>query len=178
MRMNISAWSIRNPIPSLVLFGVLMVIGYISFRALPITRFPNIDLPIVQVTVTQSGAAPAELETQVTKRVEDAISGINGVKHFTSSITDGQSQTAIEFRLEINADRAVNDVKDAIAKIRQELPRTVDEPIINRIEIEGAAIMTFGVANKTKTIEEISWFIDDVVIRRLQTAREIGRAHV
>ena len=174
MRMNISAWSIRNPIPALVLFGVLMIVGYISFRALPITKFPNIDIPIVQVTVTQSGAAPAELETQVTRKIEDAISGINGVKHVTSSITDGTSLTTTEFRLEINVDRAINDVKDAIARVRADLPRTADEPIVQRLEIEGAAIMTYGVSGQTKSIEQLSWFIDDVVIRKLQTAKGVA----
>ena len=174
MRMNISAWSIRNPIPSLVLFGVLMVLGYTSFRALPITKFPNIDVPIAQVTVTQQGAAPAELETQITKKIEDAVTGVNGVKHVTSSITDGSSVSTIEFRLEINIDRALNDVKDAIARVRADLPKTADEPIVQRLEIEGAAIMSYGVSNQTKSIEEISWFIDDVVARKLQAAKGVA----
>src|SRR4249920_572377 len=106
MRLNVSAWSIRKPIPSVVLFIVLIVLGVFSFRQLPITRFPNIDLPIVTVTVTQAGAAPSELQNQVTKRVEDAVAGVNGVKHIMSSISEGLSTTTIEFRLEINSDRA------------------------------------------------------------------------
>ena len=89
MRLNISAWAIRKPIPSIVLFIVLLVLGIFSFRQLPITRFPNIDIPIVSVTVTQAGAAPSELQNQVTKRVEDAVSGINGVKHIISTISEG-----------------------------------------------------------------------------------------
>ena len=172
--MNISAWAIRKPIASLVLFAVLMVLGWFAFKGLPITRFPNIDVPIVSVQVTQSGAAPAELETQVTKKVEDAVSGINGVKHMTSSIQDGVSTTNVEFRLEINTDRAVNDIKDAIARIRSDLPRTVDEPIVRRIEIEGGSIMSFGVSAPTRTTEEISWFIDDVVLRKLQSAKGVA----
>ena len=102
MRLNVSAWSIRKPIPSIVLFIVLIVLGVFSFRQLPITRFPNIDIPIVTVTVTQSGAAPSELQNQVTKRVEDAVAGVNGVKHIISTISEGLSTTTIEFRLEIN----------------------------------------------------------------------------
>ena len=172
--MNISAWAIRKPIAPLVLFTVLMILGWVSFKGLPITRFPNIDVPIVSVQVTQSGAAPAELETQVTKVVEDAVAGINGVKHMTSSIQDGQSTTNIEFRLEINSDRAVNDVKDAIARVRANLPRQVDEPIVRRIEIEGGSIISFGVSAPSKTTEEISWFIDDVVLRKLQSAKGVA----
>src|SRR6187397_3154363 len=127
MNWNISAWSIRTPVPSLVLFMVLMALGYVSFGQLSVTRFPNIDIPIVQIRVYQSGAAPSELETQVSRRIEDAVAGIAGVKHITSTITEGSSLTVIEFRLETVADRALNDVKDAIARIRTELPRTIEE---------------------------------------------------
>ena len=100
MDFNISAWSIRRPVPSLVLFMVLIAVGILSFRSLPITRFPNIDIPVIQAQITQAGAAPAELETQVTKRVEDGIAGITGVKHQTSTLTEGSSVTMVEFRLE------------------------------------------------------------------------------
>ena len=93
MNWNISAWSIRRPVPSLVLFMVLITLGYVSFGELPITRFPNIDVPIVQVRVYQAGAAPSELEVQVTKKIEDAIAGVNGVKHQTSTVTEGSSAT-------------------------------------------------------------------------------------
>src|SRR5215813_15617301 len=144
MQWNVSAWSIRQPVPALVLFMVLIALGLVSFAELPVTRFPNIDVPIVQVRITQAGAAPSELEVQVTKKVEDAIAGVNGIKHQTSAVTEGSSITTIEFRLEVNQDRALNDVKDAIARIRAELPRTIDEPIITRIEIEGLPIVTYG----------------------------------
>ncbi|MBV9567804.1 MAG: efflux RND transporter permease subunit, partial [Hyphomicrobiales bacterium] len=97
MRLNISAWSIRRPMPATVTFIVLVVLGIFSFRALPITKFPNIDIPIVQVTVTQSGAAPAELESQVTKKVEDAVASVNGLWHIISTVTDGSSVTTIQF---------------------------------------------------------------------------------
>lgn len=174
MALNVSAWSIRKPIMSLVLFSVLIIIGIFSFRTLPITRFPNIDVPIISVAITQSGAAPAELETQVTKKVEDAVAGVSGVKHITSSITDGTSTTTIEFRLETNVDRAVNDVKDAIARIRGDLPKAIDEPITRRIEIEGGAIMSFGVTAPARSIEDISWYIDDTVVRKLQSVKGVA----
>ena len=128
--MNISAWAIRQPVPSLVLFLVLVVLGVTSFMALPITRFPNIDVPIVSIRIYQSGAAPTELEAQVTKKIEDAIAGVNGIKHITSQVTEGSSLSTVEFRLEINPDRALNDIKDAIARVRSDLPRTVEEPIV------------------------------------------------
>lgn len=175
MSTNISAWSIRRPIPSLVLFLVLMTLGVLSFRSLPITRFPNIDIPIVTVSITQSGAAPIELESQVTRRVEDLVAGVTNVKHIKSSITDGASATTIEFQLGTNTDRAVNDVKDAVAKIRQELPRTIDEPIIQRLDIEGLPIVTYAASAPSMTLEELSWFIDDTVARKLQGVRGVAQ---
>ncbi|ACL58916.1 efflux RND transporter permease subunit [Methylobacterium nodulans] len=174
MRLNVSAWAIRKPIPSIVLFLVLGLLGLVSFRSLPITRFPNIDVPIVSVSINQPGAAPSELQTQVTKWVEDAVAGVKGVKHITSAITEGNSATTIEFRLEVNTDRAVNDVKDAIAKIRMNLPRTIEEPIINRVEIAGLPIMVYGASAPAMTPEDLSWFVDDVVARQIQGLRGVG----
>jgi hydrophobe/amphiphile efflux-1 (HAE1) family protein len=175
MNWNISAWSIRKPVPSLVLFMVLMALGYFSFQQLPVTRFPNVDIPIVQVRVYQSGAAPSELETQVTKKIEDAIAGVNGVKHITSTVTEGSSLTIIEFRLEVNQDRALNDVKDAIARIRSELPRTIEEPIASRLEIEGLPIITYAARAPTMSPEELSWFVDDTVVRAVQGVKGVSQ---
>jgi multidrug efflux pump subunit AcrB len=175
MSWNISAWSIRRPVPSLVLFMVLMALGYMSFGELPVTRFPNIDIPIVQVRVYQAGAAPAELEVQVTKQIEDAVAGVNGVKHQTSSITEGSSVTTIEFFLEVNQDRALNDVKDAIARIRADLPRTIDEPIVSRLAIEGLPIVSYAARAPAMTPEELSWFVDDTVMRALHGVKNVAQ---
>ncbi|MET0605257.1 MAG: efflux RND transporter permease subunit, partial [Beijerinckiaceae bacterium] len=172
---NFSAFSIRRPIPAIVMFGVLMLMGFFAFRSIPVTKFPNIDVPVIMVNVTQQGAAPAELETQVARKVEDAVSSIAGVKHILSTLTDGRVSTVIEFHLETNVDRAVNDVKDAIAKVRADLPRTVDEPIIQRIDVEGQAILSYAISARGKTIEQLSWFVDDVIKRELQGLRSIGQ---
>lgn len=174
MRLNISAWAIRNPIAPLILFVVLLTLGIVSFRSIAVTRMPNVDLPIVSVSITQAGAAPSELQTQVTKWVEDAIAGVSGVKHITSAITEGSSATTVEFRLEINPDRALNDVKDAIAKIRINLPRTIDEPVINRVEIAGLPILVFAVKAPAMTPSDLSWFVDDHIARTLQGVKGVG----
>ena len=174
MNMNISAWAIRQPVPSVVLFLVLIVLGVMSFKQLPITRFPNIDVPIVQIRIYQAGAAPAELEAQVSKKIEDAIAGVNGIKHITSTITEGLSQHVVEFRLEINADRALNDIKDAVARVRSDLPKTVEEPIVSRLDIEGLPILTYSARAPGMTPEQLSWFVDDVVIRALQGVKGVG----
>ena len=173
--MNFSAWSIRNPVAPLLAFFLLMVLGWQSFNTLPITRFPNIDVPLVAVTVSQSGAAPAEMETQITKEIEDAVAGITGVKKVNSTVTDGLSTTLVEFRMEVPTDKAVQDVKDAVDQIRGDLPADIEAPIVTRIDVEGQAIMTFTVAAPDMTIEEISWFVDDTVTRALQGRPGIGR---
>ncbi len=175
MAINISAWAIRKPIPSLVLFVVLTALGIVHFRSLPVTQMPNIDLPIVMVTVTQAGAAPSELETQVTKKVENAVAGVSGVKHITSSISEGTSVTTIEFHLETLVDRAVNDTRDAVTKIRTELPQSIEEPQIQRVDIEGLPIVTYAVSSPTMTPEELSWFVDDTIARTLQGVRGVAQ---
>ncbi|MDQ8699834.1 efflux RND transporter permease subunit [Hyphomicrobium sp. LHD-15] len=172
--MNISAWSIRHPVPSLVLFMVLLVLGLNSFQSLPVTRFPNIDVPIIQVRIYQSGAAPSELELQVTKRIEDAVAGINGVKHVTSAVNEGASVSTIEFRLEIDPDRALNDVKDAVQRIRTDLPRTIEEPVVTRVEIEGLPVVTYAARAPAMTPEELSWFVDDTLVRLLQGVKGVS----
>ena len=175
MRLNVSAWSIRKPIPAIVAFAVLTILGLISFRTMSITRFPNIDIPIVQVLITQSGAAPSELESQVTKKVEDAVASVNGVWHIVSTVTDGSSSTIVQFTVgSVDIDRALNDVKDQIAKIRTDLPRTIDEPIISRIDIEGLPIVTYAASAPGLSVEQLSWLIDDTVARDLQSIHGVG----
>lgn len=173
--MNFSAWSIRNPIAPILMFFLLMVLGIQSFQTMPITRFPNIDVPVVSVTVVQSGAAPAELETQITKEIEDAVAGITGVKNIVSTVTDGISTTTVEFRLEVPTDRAVQDTKDAIDQIRSDLPGDIEEPIVARIDVEGGAIQTFAVSSPAMDLEELSWFVEDTIKRALQGKPGIGR---
>ena len=132
-------------------------------------------MPVVSVTISQFGAAPSELEGQVTKSVEDAVSGVEGVRHIRSSITDGLSVTTIDFRLETNTDRALNDVKDAVTRVRSNLPRNIDEPLIQRVDVVGLGIVTYAAISPGKTPEQLSYFVDEVVKRRLQGIRGVGR---
>ncbi len=175
MNWNFSAWSIRNPVGPVLLFAVLLLLGVQSFIRLPITQFPNIDVPVIAVTVGQSGAAPAELESQITKRIEDSVSSITGVKNITSTMSDGNSVTAIEFRLEVPTAQALEDVKDAVAKVRSSLPGGIDEPIVQKIDVEGQSIQTYAVKAPGMTLEQLSWYVDDVVKRQVQGLPGVGR---
>ncbi|PSH68081.1 ABC transporter permease [Phyllobacterium brassicacearum] len=175
MNWNISAWSIRNPVPSILLFVVLTVLGLMAFAKLPITRFPNIDVPLISVSITDPGVAPTELETQIAKRVEDSVANITGVKNVTSNLTEGNSTTLVEFRLEVDTQKALDDVKDAVSRIRDDLPATIKEPIINSVDVEGSSILTYGVSAPAMTSEELSWFVDDKIIRDIQGLKGVGR---
>ena len=132
-------------------------------------------MPVISVIITQFGAAPAELELQVTKKVEDAVSGRGGRPPHQFVITDGIAITTITFVLETNTDRAINDIKDAVTRIRADLPRTIDEPMVQRFEIAGLPILTYAAIAPGKTPEQISWFVEDVVIRALQGVRGVAR---
>src|SRR5829696_7932521 len=175
MALNISAWSIRQPLPSIVFSIILLILGWMSFTKLAVTRLPNADIPVISVAVAQFGAAPAELESQVTKTIEDGVSGVEGVRHISSSITDGLSVTTIQFALETNTDRALNDVKDAVTRVRSNLPQNVNEPLIQRVDVIGLPIVTYAAISPGKTPEQLSYFVDDVVKRALQGVRGVAQ---
>src|ERR1700756_4111120 len=175
MAMNISAWSIRHPLPAVVFSIILLVLGWLSFTRLAVTRLPSADIPVISVAVSQFGAAPAELEAQVTKTIEDGVSGVEGVRHISSSITDGLSVTTIQFALETNTDRALNDVKDAVTRVRANLPQNVNEPLIQRVDVIGLPIVTYAAISPGKTPEQLSYFVDDVVKRALQGVRGVAQ---
>ncbi|MCB1476955.1 MAG: efflux RND transporter permease subunit [Rhodobiaceae bacterium] len=173
--MNMSTWAIRNPVPVLALFLVLCAAGLVSFTRLPITQFPNVDLPIITVTIAQPGAAPLELTSQVIQPVEDAISNVSGLRHITSKATDSSAVITVEFELETDSDRALNDVKDAVSSVRSDLPDAISEPIIKRLDVTGRPIMTYAVSDPSKSIEDLSYFVDDVVTRELQNVDGVGK---
>jgi multidrug efflux pump subunit AcrB len=175
MALNISAWSIRNPLPSILFSLILLILGWMSFSKLAVTRLPNADIPVISVAVAQFGAAPSELESQVTKIIEDGVSGVEGARHIQSLITDGLSVTTITFALETNTDRAINDVKDAVTRVRSDLPQNVTEPLISRVDKIGLPIVTYAAISPGKTPEQLSFFVDDVVKRELQGVRGVSQ---
>jgi len=167
MSFNVSGWSIRRPIPTLVLFLVLTLAGLVSFGRLGVDLNPNIDFPAVIVTVNQTGAGPEELETQVTKKVEDAVAGLGNIDELRSTITDGSSQTVISFVLGTDSDRATNDVRDAIARIRSDLPGAAQDPVVRRLDFEGGPILTYAVTSDQRSVEALSDLVDQEISRSL-----------
>ncbi|WP_310468943.1 efflux RND transporter permease subunit [Sphingomonas sp.] len=163
---NISSWAIRNPVPPIVLFVALLVAGLVSFMRMDVNDSPDVEFPFVEVTIAQPGAAPTELETQVTQRVEAAIRGVNGVEEINSSVREGVSNTFVQFAIGTPVDRATNDVRDAISQIRGDLPEGILEPQVVRAE-NGSQLAIFAVETTDMTLEQLSWYVDNNVSKRL-----------
>jgi multidrug efflux pump subunit AcrB len=163
---NISAWAIRNPVSPLVLFVALLIAGMVSFGRMDINQQPDISFPIAQVMVSQPGAAPPELETQVTQRIEAAVRGISGVDEITSTVSEGQSMTIVQFQIGTPIDRGVNDVKNAVDQIRSDLPEGILEPQVTRMDADGP-IAYFSAEATDMTLEQLSWYVDNTVAKRL-----------
>ncbi|MEN5362760.1 efflux RND transporter permease subunit [Brevundimonas intermedia] len=169
MTLGISAWAIRNPIPVAVLFVALIVAGIGAYLQLPVKSVPDTAFAAVQVSISQSGAAPAELESQVTRLAENAVAGLPGVNHVMSTVAQGRSITTVEFEIGEDVQKATDQVRTAIDRIRASLPRTIDEPIIERLEADSQPILTYAVSAPAMSASDLSWYIDDALTTRLQS---------
>jgi multidrug efflux pump subunit AcrB len=164
---NISAWCIRNPVPPIVMFVLLLLAGIVSFNRMDVNDNPDIEFPAVQVIVVQPGAAPTELETQVTQRVEAAVRGVSGVDEMSSYVSEGSSRTMVQFAIGTPIDRAYNDVNQAVQQIRSDLPDGILEPQVVRVDIAGGPITYFAVEASDMTLEQLSWYVDNTVAKEL-----------
>ena len=164
---NISAWSVRNPIVPIVLFTALMLLGIVSFIRMQVQQDPDVEFPVVVVAITQPGAAPTEIENQITQRVESAVRTINGIETISSTAREGSSQTMIEFEIGVDIVEAVNEVKNAVDEVRGELPDGILEPQVFKVNTSSDPIAYFAVESDDMTLEQVSWFIDDTVAKRL-----------
>ena len=171
---NVSSWSIKNPIPGVLLFIMLTAIGVMSFRAMKIQNFPDIDLPTVTVTASLPGASPAQLETDVARKIENSVATLQGVKHIYTSVQDGLSTTTVEFRLEKPTQEAVDDVRAAVSRVRSDLPGELRDPVVTKMELSGAPILTYTVASSRMDDEALSWFVDNTVTQALLAVRGVG----
>ena len=171
---SVSSWSIRNPIPSVLLFVLLTVAGLMSYRAMKIQNFPDIDLPMVTVTASLPGASPAQLETEVARKIENSVATVQGLKHIYTTLQDGAAVLTVEFRLEKPTQEAVNDVRDAVARVRSDLPADLRDPVIQKVDLAGTPILTYTVASGRMDDEALSWFVDNQVTKALLAVRGVG----
>jgi len=172
--MNVSSWSIRNPIPAIMLFVLLTLVGVMGFRAMKIQQFPDIDLPTVTVTASLPGASPAQMETDVARKLEDSIATLQGVKHIYTMVQSGMVTVTVEFRLEVPTQEAVDGVRDAVSRVRSALPGDLRDPLVAKVNLAGSPILTYTVASSRMDDEALSWFVDSTVARRLLSVRGVG----
>ena len=164
---NISAWSTRNPVAPLVLFAALLFAGLLSFNRMDVVNNPDVEFPAVSVRISQPGAAPTEIESQITQRVEAAVRSISGVKNISSTASEGSSSTFVEFEIGADVNNSVNEVKNAVDQVRGSLPEGILEPQVSKVDAVGGPIAFFAVKADDMTVEQLSWFVDDTVAKRL-----------
>ncbi len=175
--MNFSAFSIKNPIPAIMLFVLLTLAGVLSFRGSAVQDFPDIELPIVTVSASLPGAAPAQLETEVARKIEDSVATLQGIKNIYTKVLDGAVTVTVEFVLEKPLAEAVNDVRDAVARVRADLPSELRDPSVTKTSTAGRVVLTFVAAaapGSSLDQQELSWFVDNTVTKRLLSIRGVG----
>lgn len=172
--MNVSSWSIRNPIASVMVFVLLTFGGFLSFNAMKVQNFPDIDLPTVSITAALPGAAPAQLETDVARKLENSIATVQGLKHIYTKVQDGVVTLTAEFRLEKPVQEAVDDVRSAVARVRADLPGDLRDPIVSKLDLASQPVLAFTISSQRLDDEGLSWFVDNEVSRKLLAVRGVG----
>ncbi len=172
--MNVSSWSIKNPIPAVMLFVLLTFAGMLSFNAMKVQNFPDIDLPTVSVTASLPGAAPGQLETEVARKLENSIATVQGLKHIYTKVQDGGVTVTAEFRLEKPVQEAVDDVRSAVSRVRADLPADLRDPIVTKVDLAGQPVLAFTISSTKLDDEALSWFVDNDVSRKLLAVKGVG----
>jgi len=174
MAINVSSWSIRNPIPAVLAFLMLTFFGVMAFKAMKIQMFPDIDLPMITVTATLPGASPDQMEAEVARKIENAIASTQGLKHLYTQVKDGSVIISAEYRLERDSRLALEDVRSAVSRIRGELPRDMLDPVINKVELSSKPILTYTIASPGMSEEALSWYVDNDITRLLLGVKGVG----
>ena len=177
MKLRISAWSIRNPLPIAVLFVALTLVGWMSYTRLPVREYPNVTFPAVNVSISQSGAAPSEMENQIARPVEDAVASIPNVKHIESHISLGLVNTDVEFELGTDLQKVTDQVRTAVDRVRVQLPVGIDPPLVQRVDANSQSILIYALSSDRLNPVQLSWFIDNTVSRGLQGVSGVSQVN-
>ena len=172
--MNVSAWSIRNPIPAVLGFVLLTFMGVMAFKAMKIQLFPDIDLPMITVTATMPGASPDQMEAEVARKIENALASAQGLKHIYTQVKDGLVIVSAEFRLERDSRLALEDVRSTVTRIRSDLPQEMLDPVINKVEMSGKPILTYTIDDPDMSEEALSWYVDNNITKLLLGVKGVG----
>jgi len=172
--MNVSAWSIKNPIPAVMFFVMVTLAGLYSFGVMKVQQFPDMELPTVSVSASLPGAAPAQLETEVARKLENAIASLQGLKNIYTNVQDGNVTITAEFRLEKPTQEAVDDVRSAVQQVRSDLPGDLRDPVVSKMNLSGSPILAFTIRSGQMDDEALSWFVDNTITRALLGVRGVG----
>lgn len=172
--MNVSSWSIRNPVPAILVFLLLTVLGLIGLQRLQIQDFPDMDLPTINVSASLEGAAPAQLETEVARKIEDKLASLTLLDHVTTTITQGAVSIAVSFKLDKNSEQALSEVRNAVDSARAELPASMSSPNVSKLTTSGSAILTFTVESGQRDEKDLSWFVDNEIAKAMRAVQGVG----
>ncbi|NKL20196.1 efflux RND transporter permease subunit [Rhizobium leguminosarum] len=175
--MNFSAFSIRNPVPAILLFAMLAVGGLLAFKHLPIQNFPDMDLPTIKITATLDGAAPSQLETEVARTIEDNLASLSYLDHITTTITDGTVSISVSFKLEKDSETALNEVRNAVDSAKADLPAQMQTPSVTKVTVQNSALVTYAVRSSTLNETELSWFVDNDLTKALLSVPGVGQVN-
>ncbi|MBB4575932.1 multidrug efflux pump subunit AcrB [Rhizobium lentis] len=175
--MNFSSWSIRNPVPAILLFVMLTVGGLLAFKQLPIQNFPDMDLPTINVTATLEGAAPTQLETEVARKIEDGLAALSYLDHITTTITDGTVSIKVSFKLEKDSETALNEVRNAVDSVKGDLPAQMETPSVSKVTVQSSPLVTYAVRSTALNETELSWFVDNDLTRALLSVSGVGQVN-
>ncbi|MBY4615195.1 efflux RND transporter permease subunit [Rhizobium redzepovicii] len=175
--MNFSAWSIRNPVPAILLFVMLTAGGLLAFKQLPIQNFPDMDLPTINVTATLDGAAPTQLETEVARTIEDSLAALSYLDHITTTITDGTVSVKVSFKLEKDSETALNEVRNAVDSVKGDLPAQMETPSVTKVTVQSSALVTYAVRSTALNETELSWFVDNDLTKALLSVPGVGQVN-
>lgn len=175
--MFLSTWSVRRPIAMTAFIIILITLGINAYRKISIDLMPNMDIPYVRIRCEYNGASPEEIEVEVARRIEDAVSSINGIKHISSNSLEDKADISIEFNMGVDVDVAATDVRERLNRIRDDFPAGVKDPTINKIDNNATSVVQMFLIGD-KSIDEIFDFADDTLSNRFSSVSGVGEVRV
>jgi multidrug efflux pump subunit AcrB len=174
--MNVSAWSIRNPVPAILLFILLSALGLLAFRELGVQQFPDMDLPTIKVSASLEGAAPSQLETEVARKIEDKLASLRRLDHITTTITDGTVSISVSFEIGKDGEEALNEVRNAVSSARANLPESMSDPVVSKITSQASPLLTYVIESLRLDETDLSWLVDNDINKALLTVKGVASA--
>jgi len=171
---NISSWSIRNPVPPILLFFMLTASGIWAFNRLDVQNFPDMDLPTITISASLEGAAASQLETEVARKIEDELTGLTKLDSVVTTITDGSVSISVSFDVSKDSQVALDEVKSAVDQAKGDLPQEMNTPTVSKQSLNGSPLVTYVVSSDTMDDAELSWFIDNDMSRALMSVTGVG----